>query len=386
MFYNGKHLFTAESTFRGHPDKVCDQIADAILDEFLANDQNARTAIEVMIYPNKVIIAGETYANFNLSNTQIDFIVRDTLMKIGYTKQKSFAWDNVNVSINLSRQSPEIVYAAGFATNAEKASDQGLMFGYAINHNDILMPDPIYYAHLLIQAIEAFIEQQRIEGLGPDGKCQITFECEGNRIVGVKTVIVSIMHSDNFNSHSIKDLLCDTIISVFSKHFTLNKDSIFVNPSGSFKMGGPESDVGLTGRKLMVDTYGGYVMHGGGAFSGKDPSKLDRAGAYAMRHLAKNIVAAGMAEECLIQIAYAIGIKDPISFFVETGNINLNEKLQSELPKLYDLSPYGIRKKLSLNKPIYLPTSFYGHFGRRYKGDGFFTWEKLDFISNLQEV
>lgn len=382
MFYKGDFVFTSEATFRGHPDKVCDQIADSILDEFLATDPDARAAIEVMIHPNRVAVAGETYSKFHLSNTQIDFIIRDTLMKIGYVDNASFAWDNVNVSVNLYNQSPEICNAACFLTEEEKASDQGNVFGYAINHNDLLIPDPSHYSHQIVRVMEKYIFDKGLDGIGPDGKCQVTFGFEGGKAVAVKRLVISIMHDSNYNAVSLKNLFMPLLKKVFAPRFKLDPKSVLFNPSGSFKIGGPESDVGLTGRKIMVDTYGGFALHGGGSFSGKDPSKLDRSGSYALRHLAKNIVANGIADECLLQTAYAIGVKDPISFFCRTGNAKLDKKLTKELPKLYDLSPFAIRSRLKLNKPIYSPTASHGHFGYKYNNDGLFTWEAL----NLKKI
>lgn len=384
MFQKGDFLFTSESTFRGHPDKVCDQIADAILDEFLANDPSARTALEVMIFPHKVVIAGETYAKFHLSNTQIDFITREVLRTIGYVDNQSFSWDNVNVSIQLASQSPEICAAGCFDTPKEKASDQGVIFGYAINHNRGFIPDTIFYAHQLVSNIEKFIKKEEVIGLGPDGKCQITMRFVEGRAVAIEKIVISIMHDNNFTPSSIKSLLLPIIDLTFAHKFKVDAKNILVNPSGSFKIGGPESDTGLTGRKQMVDAYGGFALQGGGSFSGKDPSKLDRTAAYALRHLAKNIVAAGLTNECLLQAAYAIGVQEPIAVTVFTGDEALDSKLQSWVLNNYNLSPYGIKHGLELARPIYYPTSYYGHFGRINYREGFFPWEKLNLIEKIR--
>ncbi|MBN8827801.1 MAG: methionine adenosyltransferase [Sphingobacteriia bacterium] len=378
------YLFTSESVSEGHPDKICDAISDNIVDAFLSLDPMARVAVESIAIPNKIIIAGEVRGP-EISKQKIEEIVRSTVKKIGY-EQDEFHWAKIDVDINLNRQSTDIAMGVDEGTNKEEgAGDQGIMFGYASNETNVLMPAPIHYAHKILYTIFEQIHKGKIINLGPDAKSQITVEYKNMKPVRVNNVLVSIQHSSDLNQQDVKNIIRPLVIEALPKDWMCNDDKFLVNPTGRFVIGGPVGDTGLTGRKIIVDSYGGAAPHGGGAFSGKDPSKVDRSGAYAARYLAKNVVAAGIAEKCTIQIAYAIGIAKPLALYVNThGTGNVDEtRLSQILEKVMDLSPKGIRTHLKLNRPIYAKTASYGHFGRIPEADGHFSWEKTDLVDEI---
>lgn len=390
------YLFTSESVSCGHPDKVCDQISDAILDLFLSKDPVARVACEVMVTTDTVKIAGETRSIADIARQEIENVVRNTIKEIGY-EQDGFNWKTVKIENMLHTQSPDI--AIGVDANDkgkdEGAGDQGLMFGYACDETEEYMPAAIYYSNRLLENIFNGIKKGELKGLGPDAKAQITLEYKDGKPVFAHTVLVSIQHTEDLSIDKIKEMILPYIkntlpakwIKETQKTPADKKTRILINPTGRFVIGGPVGDTGLTGRKIIVDTYGGYAPHGGGAFSGKDPTKVDRSGAYITRYMAKNIVAAGLAKECLIQVSYAIGMSDPISVYVDTRGTGIfpNEKIQEAIETLVDLKPRSLREILRLNRPIYKKTATYGHFGRKPEADGSFSWEKTDLVSSLKK-
>jgi S-adenosylmethionine synthetase len=376
-----KYLFTSESVAPGHPDKICDQISDGILDLFLTHDKNARVAVEAMVTPGKVIIGGETRGADNITALMIEENIRSTIKKIGY-EQEIFHWNKVLIENLLIKQSPDIAIGVdASAAKEEGAGDQGIMFGFACNETSSYMPAAIFYAHKILLNIQHAIDNKLLVGLGPDAKSQVTLEYENGIPVRANSVVVSIQHTKDYNQSKVKELIRKYVIAAFpSNSWMCSEDNFFVNPTGIFTIGGPESDSGLTGRKIIVDTYGGAAPHGGGAFSGKDPSKVDRSGAYAARYLAKNVVAAGVADRCTIQLSYAIGLTKPLSFYIdmhETNKID-EQELVKVLYEMFDLSPAGIKKTLNLTRPIYQKTATFGHFGRDPESDGSFSWEKTD--------
>jgi S-adenosylmethionine synthetase len=378
---NGNFLFTSESVSEGHPDKVCDQISDAILDLYLTKDPYARVAVETMATPSKVIIAGEVSAT-DVSSASIEERVRQLIRDIGY-EQKLFHWQKIAIEILLNKQSPDI--AMGVNKKDEGAGDQGMMFGFACDETVNLMPAPIYYSHKILESIH----RKETIGLGPDAKSQVTLLYKNNIPVKAASIVVSIQHLEHLSQEQVREIVRPFVIGAFpDPSWMCDEQNFFVNPTGKFTIGGPESDTGLTGRKIIVDTYGGSAPHGGGALSGKDPTKVDRSAAYAARYLAKNVVAAKLAKKCTIQISYAIGIAHPLSFYVNThgtGTVS-EEKLGIILPKIMDISPRGIRETLQLNRPIYLKTASYGHFGRTPEEDGSFSWEKTDLVDQLLKL
>jgi S-adenosylmethionine synthetase len=387
-------IFTSESVSEGHPDKVCDQISDAIVDYYLANSKNpelARVACETMVTTNKVFIAGEVRGDGELSiinKNHIEKIVRDVVKSIGY-EQNTFHWKNLDVDINLHAQSPDIsmgVDAVG--KNEEGAGDQGIMFGYATDETKALMPLPIQLSHELLKDIREKRLKSEVIGLGPDAKSQFSIIYENNRPIGVHSVVLSIQHLSSQKNDEIKQIVLPLIKNVLPSGWVCPDDNIFINPTGRFEVGGPHGDAGLTGRKIVVDTYGGVCPHGGGAFSGKDPSKVDRSGAYAARYIAKNIVASGIAKKCTLQLAYVIGVAEPVSIFLDTHNTSniKNEKIVDIIKKVFELKPAGIRKMLDLARPIYQKTSFFGHFGRQEKDEKYFPWEKIDKVEEIKKL
>lgn len=377
-------LFTSESVSAGHPDKIADQISDAILDAILEQDLKARVACETYIKTNTVIIGGEitTTAIVNLEN-----ITRNTIRTIGYTHPNmGLNSDSCIILSLINKQSHEIQYSINRQANCihQNAGDQGSVFGYATNETDVLMPAPIIYAHKLIKKQAQVRKNNHSFGLGLDAKSQITFAYDHNKIIGITTVVLSTQHDFNIKLRDLKEIVMEEIIKpVLPIKWLSNHTKFFINPGGNFIIGGPISDCGLTGRKIIVDTYGGAGKHGGGSFSGKDPSKIDRSAAYAARYAAKNIVAAGLADRCEIQISYVIGISNPISINIET--FGTEKILHSTLIKLinnfFDFTPYGIIMMLNLLRPIYLKTAVYGHFGREN-----FPWEKIDKKELLREA
>ncbi len=371
-----KYLFTSESVSAGHPDKICDQISDCILDLYLSIDPFARVAVEAMATANKIIIAGEV-SGPHISNQTIELAVRNLIKSIGY-EQKLFHWQTLAIEILLNQQSADIA----IGINKEGAGDQGIMFGFACNETSVLMPAAIFYAHEIMSTLA----KAKISGLGPDAKSQVTLLYENNIPKKCTAIVVSIQHHESLTQNQVKELIRPYVIaSLPDVSWMCEEKNFFVNPTGKFTIGGPESDTGLTGRKIIVDTYGGAAPHGGGALSGKDPTKVDRSAAYAARYLAKNVVAANIATKCTIQISYAIGVAYPLSFYVNTHNTGIiaDEKLSLILEKTIDLSPRGIRETLELNKPIYQQTATYGHFGRTPVA-GCFSWEKTDLVEKIK--
>lgn len=384
-----KYLFTSESVAEGHPDKICDQISDALVDDYLKIDNQARLAIETMATTNKVIIAGETRIhNNNLTNDWIEQRIRDAVKNIGY-EQEGFHHEKLDIEILLHDQSADI--ALGVDANEDKdegAGDQGIMFGYACNETNVLMPATIYYAHKILKNIMDAVKSGDIKDLGPDAKSQITLEYIDGKPVKADNILVSIQHQKGRKISEIKDIIEKYTKQILPDGWMPNNDKILVNPTGNFVIGGPDGDAGLTGRKIIVDTYGGAAPHGGGAFSGKDPTKVDRSAAYMARYLAKNIVASGLMDKCLIQLSYAIGISQPTSFYINSYNTaQIDENLIiKKIVDLIDLSPRGIRNHLQLNKPIYQRTATYGHFGRDPDAEGGFSWEKINLIKELKTL
>jgi len=382
---SSRYSFTSESVSEGHPDKISDQVSDAILDAILEKDPNARVACETLVKTGMVILAGEISTSARID---VEPIVRNVISEIGYDHtEKGFDGHTCAVINALGEQSVDI--AQGVDRDTEKnqgAGDQGLMFGYASNETDVLMPAPITYAHRLVKRQAELRKSGELSWLRPDAKSQITFRYENNQPVSIDAVVLSTQHSPDINQKDLKEAVLEQIIKPVLDKEWLNKDTQFhINPTGKFVIGGPVGDCGLTGRKIIVDTYGGMARHGGGAFSGKDPSKVDRSAAYAGRYVAKNIVAAGLAQRCEIQVSYAIGVAKPTSISINTfgtGTIG-DEKLEAIVNEVFDLSPYGILSMLDLNRPIYRKTASYGHFGRT---EPEFSWEKTDKVDALQQA
>ncbi|MCR8645056.1 methionine adenosyltransferase [Paenibacillus sp. N1-5-1-14] len=385
----GRRLFTSESVTEGHPDKICDQISDSVLDAFLKNDPNARVACEVSVATGLVLVIGEITSQSEY--VDIQSIVRDTIKDIGYTRAKfGFDYKTCAVLVSLNEQSPDIAQGVNQALEAREgnmsdaeieaigAGDQGLMFGYAVNETPELMPLPISMSHQLARRLAEVRKNGTLPYLRPDGKTQVSVEYEGDVPVRVDTIVVSTQHAEEITLEQIqKDIKEHVINPIVPAKFLDENTKYFINPTGRFVIGGPQGDAGLTGRKIIVDTYGGYARHGGGAFSGKDPTKVDRSGAYAARYVAKNIVAAGLADRCEVQLAYAIGVARPVSISVDTfGTAKVSEdKLVELIYKHFDLRPAGIIRELDLRRPIYKQTAAYGHFGRT---DVDLPWERTD--------
>ncbi|MES0488867.1 MAG: methionine adenosyltransferase [Leptospirales bacterium] len=373
-------LFTSESVSEGHPDKVCDQLSDNVLDAYLAVDPGARVAAECLITTNHLTVAGEVSATEQISKEKIESISRELIHKIGYDSEEvGFDANKANVQVLLHSQSSDIAMGVtGDGLHKEEgAGDQGLMFGYAVNETEELMPMPIYHSHLILKKLAEVRHSKEIGFLRPDSKSQVTIRYEEGKPVEVETVVVSTQHDPGVSHDQIKESIVETVIKDVLPAEFLKNTRYLINPTGQFIIGGPHGDCGLTGRKIIVDTYGGYARHGGGAFSGKDPSKVDRSAAYMMRYIAKNIVAAGAATACEVQVAYAIGVAQPVSVLVNTfGTSKLPEsKIEDIIRTDIDLSPKGIREKLNLRNIPYLPSASYGHFGR---SEDSFTWERTD--------
>jgi S-adenosylmethionine synthetase len=379
------YLFTSESVSEGHPDKIADQISDAVLDAILAQDTAARVACETLVKTGMVIVAGEITTS---AWVDLEELARSKLREIGYTgSDMGFDWETCAVLNAIGKQSQDIKQGVDRASEEEQgAGDQGLMFGYASNETDVLMPAPITYAHRLVRRQADVRKNGRLDWLRPDAKSQVTFRYENDRPVGIDAVVLSTQHSPEIPYDELREAVMEEIILPTLPAEWLDKQTrYFINPTGRFVVGGPVGDCGLTGRKIIVDTYGGMARHGGGAFSGKDPSKVDRSAAYAARYVAKNIVAAGLAERCEIQVSYAIGVAEPTSISVETfgtGTID-EDRLTALIREHFDLRPYGILRMLDLVRPIYGPTASYGHFGREEDG---FTWERTDRADALREA
>jgi S-adenosylmethionine synthetase len=420
----GEYLFTSESVSEGHPDKVCDQISDAILDAFIANDiklgiadeskVNTRLGCETLTTTNKIVIAGEgrgqaplfrKYADgrTEVNREMIATIARDVVRDIGYD-QGGFSVNGADIEVLLHGQSPDIAMGVDArkkkGAEEEGAGDQGMMFGFACTESEVyekgsFMPAPIYFAHKILKVLSDKRRSGQLFDLQPDAKSQVTVRYVDGRPVGCTKVVVSTQHNEatrngrKYSPGMVKEMIADTVASALPDGWMPKKSSDFlVNPTGSFVVGGPDGDCGLTGRKIIVDTYGGYAPHGGGAFSGKDPTKVDRSAAYAARYLAKNVVAAGLAERCTIQVAYAIGVADPMSLRVDTEGTGKvpDQTLAKVLPQIFPMRPTAIRRALKLSRPIYRRTAAYGHFGRKPDADGGFSWERTDLVSALRSA
>jgi S-adenosylmethionine synthetase len=382
------YLFTSESVSEGHPDKVCDQISDAIVDKYLSLYPESRVAAETLVTTNRIVIAGEVRCPQAVSKEEIEEIARQTVREIGY-EQEGFHWQKAQVEVLLHGQSADIAVGVDAAGNKDEgAGDQGLMFGYACDETDALMPAPIYYSHKILKALSDARHKGEITALEPDAKSQITFVYEGGVPTRIDSVLVSTQHKEETSQEEVREIVKTYLKKVLPEGLFTAESKLLTNPTGKFVIGGPDGDTGLTGRKIIVDTYGGAAPHGGGAFSGKDPTKVDRSAAYMARYLAKNVVAAGLAEQCDIQIAYAIGVSDPVSFYVNTfGSKKIeNHRLEARIRELVSLTPRGIRQHLQLNKPIYKRTAAYGHFGRNPDADGGFPWEKTDLVDGLKDL
>ena len=375
------YLFTSESVSEGHPDKVCDRISDMVVDSYLSKDPEARVACETLTTTNKVILAGETRGP-KINKEELINKVRNCIKDIGYD-QKGFSWKNAHIETFLHEQSADIAMGVDSKNNKDEgAGDQGIMFGYACKETEELMPAPIYFSHKILRLIAADRKNGSLKGIEPDSKSQVSMLYENDKPVKVTSVVISTQHSKDLNQSQVRDLVIPYIKKSIPQNYLedLIPEEIYINPTGQFIIGGPDGDTGLTGRKIIVDTYGGAAPHGGGAFSGKDPTKVDRSAAYASRYLAKNIVSSGVSSKCLIQLAYAIGVSKPLSIFIKLAEGD-NEKVgmvKKIIENNFDLSPRGIREMLKLNNPIYEVTSAYGHFGRKPTNKGEFSWEKTD--------
>jgi S-adenosylmethionine synthetase len=385
------YLFTSESVSEGHPDKVADQISDAVVDLFLSRDPVARVACETMVTTNRIVLAGEVRSSVPVSNEEIEAAARETVRRIGY-EQHGFHWNRADFACHLHEQSAHIAQGVDESGNKDEgAGDQGIMFGFACDETPDLMPATLYYSHRILEKMAADRHAKVVDFLEPDAKSQVTLQYEGGKPVRATALVVSTQHSAALSSDAGQAKLRDYVRGVFAEIMPNGwlpaEDSIFVNPTGLFEIGGPDGDAGLTGRKIIVDTYGGASPHGGGAFSGKDPTKVDRSAAYVSRYMAKNIVAAGLAKRCTIQLSYAIGVAEPLSLYVDThGTGSVDEaRIEAVLPQLVRLTPKGIRTHLGLNKPVYQKTASYGHFGRKPEGD-FFSWERTDLVDALKQA
>ena len=377
---NKDYIFTSESVSEGHPDKICDIISDTVLDLYLTQFNESRVACETLSTTNKIIISGETRGP-KISSDEIEQNVRKQIKNIGY-EQEGFHWKNLEFFNYLHEQSADIAQGVDSSGNEkdEGAGDQGIMFGYACNETTELMPAPIMYSHKILEELAKARKSGELSLLGPDSKSQISVVYENSKPVGVSSVVVSTQHDQTINQDQVKEMIRPYVKKILPSNWICAEENFYVNPTGKFVIGGPDGDTGLTGRKIIVDTYGGAALHGGGAFSGKDPTKVDRSAAYMARYLAKNIVASGIVDKVVIQLSYAIGVSQPLSIYLDIfqDNENLINKITKVIKNNFDLSPRGIRNKLQLNKPIYKKTASYGHFGRVPENDGSFSWEKID--------
>ena len=375
------YLFTSESVSEGHPDKVCDRISDMVVDSYLSKDPFSRVACETLTTTNKVVLAGETRGP-EIKKNELEEKVRSCIKDIGY-EQDGFHWKNCSVDINLHSQSSDIAMGVDSKGNKDEgAGDQGIMFGYACDETEVLMPAPIYYSHKILELMAIDRKNGNADKLEPDSKSQVTLQYEDGIPSKVTAVVISTQHSPKVSQLQVKEIVRPYLEKAIPKKLlvNLNDKDFYVNPTGQFIIGGPDGDTGLTGRKIIVDTYGGAARHGGGAFSGKDPSKVDRSAAYAARYVAKNIVASKIAKKCEIQLSYAIGVSKPLSIYVNLfdGDLEKEKHVEKLITNNFDLSPRGIREMLNLNRPIYESTAAYGHFGRKPREDGSFSWEKTD--------
>ena len=386
------HEFTSESVSEGHPDKVSDQISDAIVDLFLSKDPTAKVAVETLTTTNRVVLAGEVRTNKGavITMVEMNLAARDVVYNIGY-EQDGFHWENMSVENHVHGQSAEIAQGveAGQGLHQEEgAGDQGIMFGYATDETPELMPATLVYSHKILRDLAELRHNGTHPELEPDAKSQVTLQYDGSRPVGVNAIVVSHQHKESATLEQLREIIRPVLNNVLPEGWFPDEDKFYVNPTGRFVIGGPDGDAGLTGRKIIVDTYGGAAPHGGGAFSGKDPSKVDRSAAYATRYLAKNVVASGLAKRCNIQVSYAIGVAQPLSLYVDTFGTGVvgEDTIAKKLRELVDLSPRGIRNHLNLEAPIYSPSAAYGHFGRAAPADGAFSWEKTDLVDELRAL
>ena len=384
----GNYLFTSESVSEGHPDKVCDRISDAVVDLYLAAEPHSRVACETLVTTNRIVLAGEVRGPESVTPQNIEDAARRAVREIGY-EQEGFHWKNAEFQNYLHEQSADIAMGVDADADSDKdegAGDQGIMFGYACRETEPLMPAPIFYSHRILHEMAKARHSGRTPELGPDAKSQVTLVYEDGKPVRADSIVVSTQHSEDASQERIEEIVRGVVDEVMPMGWVSGDTKFYTNPTGRFVIGGPDGDAGLTGRKIIVDTYGGAAPHGGGAFSGKDPTKVDRSAAYAARYLAKNVVAAGLAEKCTLQVAYAIGVSQPLSLYADlhgTGSI-AEEDLENVLRKVMDLSPRGIREHLGLSRPIYERTSSYGHFGRQPDNDGGFSWERLDLVEPIR--
>ncbi|HEY0835000.1 MAG TPA: methionine adenosyltransferase [Azospirillum sp.] len=382
------YVFTSESVSEGHPDKVCDRISDAIVDLFLSQDPQARVAVETLATTNQVVLAGEVRGPEGITPDLLEQVARHAVKDIGY-EQDGFHWEKMDVKVLVHSQSADIAVGVDAAGNKDEgAGDQGIMFGYACRETPALMPAPIYYAHAILKSLAEARHSGAAPLLGPDAKSQVTLQYVDGKPVRATSIVVSTQHDGSIDQDAVREIVRPHVVNCLPDGWMCEEPHFYVNPTGRFVIGGPDGDAGLTGRKIIVDTYGGAAPHGGGAFSGKDPTKVDRSAAYAARYLAKNVVAAELADKCTIQLSYAIGVSKPLSVYIDThgtGRVD-EDRLSDVLQQMVNLSPRGIRTHLGLNKPIYARTAAYGHFGREPDADGGFSWEKTDIAADLKRA
>lgn len=384
------YIFTSESVSEGHPDKICDRISDAILDLYLTHDPLSRVACETLVTTDTVIVAGETRTSGKITQEMIEETARTAVRDIGY-EQEGFNWKTLEFTNKLHKQSVDIAQGVDEGTGVDKnegAGDQGIMFGYACRETEALMPAPIHFSHEILRSLAEARHSGAAAGIGPDSKSQVTLEYHNDKPVRAKSIVLSTQHAEHLSQDEVREMVMPHIQNVLPEGWMPEKKEIYINPTGRFVIGGPVGDAGLTGRKIIVDTYGGAAPHGGGAFSGKDATKVDRSAAYIARYLAKNVVAAGYADGCTIQLSYAIGVSKPISVYLNTHSTGTapETEIVKALQKLVDLSPRGIREHLQLSRPIYARTAAYGHFGREPDADGGFSWEKTDLVDDLRKL
>ena len=382
-----KYIFTSESVGEGHPDKLCDRVSDAIVDAYLNADPYARVAAECLATTGFLCIAGETRGPASIDRDLIETVARHAVRDIGY-KQEEFHWEKIKVDVRLHAQSADIAVGVDAAGNKDEgAGDQGIMFGYACRETESLMPAAIHYSHAILKSLAEARHSGALFKLGPDAKSQVSLEYVNGKPVRATSVVVSTQHDASLSQDEVREMVRPHVENILPQGWMCDESQFYVNPTGRFVIGGPDGDCGLTGRKIIVDTYGGAAPHGGGAFSGKDPTKVDRSAAYAARHAAKNIVAAGLADKCTIQVSYAIGVSHPISLYVNTHGTGKysDDAIAQALQAVADFRPRAIRERLNLNKPIYARTAAYGHFGRTPEADGGFTWERPDLVQALKD-
>ena len=382
------YLFTSESVSEGHPDKICDRISDAVVDTYLTADPYARVAVETLCTTNFILLAGEVRGPDSITHATLEHVARSAVKEIGY-EQDGFHWRTAEVQVLVHAQSPDIAQGVDASGNKDEgAGDQGVMFGYACRETDALMPAPIYYSHAILQSLAEARHSGAEPGLGPDSKSQVTLHYVNRKPVRAASIVVSTQHAERLSQDEIREIVRPHVVNVLPEGWMCDEEAFYVNPTGRFVIGGPDGDAGLTGRKIVVDTYGGSAPHGGGAFSGKDPTKVDRSAAYAARYLAKNVVAAGLADTCTIQLSYAIGVAQPLAVDInmhDTSRVDEN-RLSEVLRDMVNLSPRGIREHLELNRPIYARTAAYGHFGRPPESDGGFSWERTGLVEDLKSI